>query len=262
MTERGRHTHHRSEPSLGAFAFAARSGTAQPGVDGGGAGLRVQASDSDLQVRPLIGPLEIGAVRLDFLQVEDPLLLGEVLLDASRVDVVEGDPLQDVLRRVADGHGHAGHAPDDPEEGVSQAARRQRDHAVWVGGRNTLQHHRAFLPVVITGEEPGLKPLDGYPEVSFDLIIEVEEGPAPPLSEDPADRRGAHAAHTDQADPQLRLLTATPAIRGVGVRRRRYRGIGETADGQDSGWRRPELARTLPKPGPSRAPPPTKRECG
>jgi len=113
-----------------------------------------------------------------------------------------------------DGHRHAGHAPDDPEEGVSQAAGRQRDHAVRVGGRDTLQHHRAFLPVVVTGEEPGLKPLDGYPEVPFDLIVEVKEGPAPPLSENPADRRGAHAAHTDQADPQLRLLTAAPPIRG------------------------------------------------
>jgi len=60
-----------------------------------------------------------------------------------------------------DGHGHAGHAPDDPEEGVAQAAGRQRDHAVGVGGRDTLQHHGAVLPVVVTGEEPGLKPLDG-----------------------------------------------------------------------------------------------------
>ncbi len=66
----------------------------QPGVDGGGAGLRAQASDDDLQVRPLIGPLEIGDVRLDFLRVQDPLLPGEVLVDGSRVDVVEGDPLQ------------------------------------------------------------------------------------------------------------------------------------------------------------------------
>src|SRR6201986_763876 len=78
MMELGRHTHYRSEPGLGAFAFAARSGTAQPGVDGGGAGLRVKASDGDLQVRPLIGPLEVGDVRLDFLQVEDPLLPGEL----------------------------------------------------------------------------------------------------------------------------------------------------------------------------------------
>jgi hypothetical protein len=46
--------------------------------------------------------------------------------------------------------------------------------------------------------------------VPFDLIVEVEEGPATPISEDPADRRGADAAHTDQADPQLSLLTATP----------------------------------------------------
>src|SRR6266513_1276718 len=97
MTERGRHTHYRSEPGRGAGAFAARSGTAQPGVDGCGAGLRVKARDGDLQVRPLIGPVEIGDVCLDFLQVEDPLLPGEVLVDASRVDVVEGDPLQDVL---------------------------------------------------------------------------------------------------------------------------------------------------------------------
>jgi len=50
--------------------------------------------------------------------------------------------------------------------------------------------------------------------VPFDLIIEVEEGPAPPISEDPADRRGADTAHSDQADPQLRLLATTPAIRG------------------------------------------------
>src|SRR6266516_5856221 len=53
--------------------FDARSGAAQPGVDGCGAGFRVQASDGDLQVRPLIGPLEIGDVRLDLLQAEDPL---------------------------------------------------------------------------------------------------------------------------------------------------------------------------------------------
>ena len=138
-----------------------------------------------------------------------------MLLDPSRVDVVEGDPLRDVLRRVVDGHGHAGHAPDDPEEGVSQAAGRQRDHAVGVGGRDALQHHGAFLPVGVTSKEPGLKPLDGCPEVPFDLIVEVEEGPAPPVSEDPADRRGAHTAHTDQADPQLRLLrAATPTTRG------------------------------------------------
>ena len=114
-----------------------------------------------MQVRPLIGALEIGDVRRDVLQVEDPLLRGEVLVGASRVDVVEGDPLQDVLRRVVDGHGHAGHAPDDPEESVSQAAGRQRDHAVGVGGRDALQHRGAFLPVGVTGEEPGLEPLDG-----------------------------------------------------------------------------------------------------
>ena len=162
-----------------------------------------------------MGPLEIGDVRLDLLQVADTLLPGEVFLDPSRVDVVEGDPLQDVLRRVVDSHGHARHAPDDPEEGVSQAAGRQRDHAVGVGGRDTVQHHGAFLPVGVTSKEPGLKPLDGCPEVPFDLIVEVEEGPAPPVSEDPADRRGAHTAHTDQADPQLRLLrAATPTTRG------------------------------------------------
>ena len=56
----------RSELSL-----ARRSGTAQPGVDGCGAGLGVQASDGDLQVRALIGPLEVGDVRLDLLQVEN-----------------------------------------------------------------------------------------------------------------------------------------------------------------------------------------------
>jgi len=67
----------------------------------------------------------MGDVRLDFLQVQDPLLPGGVLVDGSRVDVVEGDPVQDVLRRVVDGHDHDGHAPDDPEEGVSQAAGRQ-----------------------------------------------------------------------------------------------------------------------------------------
>jgi hypothetical protein len=77
-TDRGQHTPYRSEPSLGAGAFAARSGTAQPGVDGCGAGLGVQASDGDLQVRPLIGPLEVGDVRLDLSQVEDALLPGEV----------------------------------------------------------------------------------------------------------------------------------------------------------------------------------------
>jgi hypothetical protein len=62
----GAHTRHRSEPSPGAD-FDARSGRAQPGVDGCGAGLRVKAGDGDLQVRPLIGPLEMGDVRLDFL---------------------------------------------------------------------------------------------------------------------------------------------------------------------------------------------------
>jgi len=34
------------------------------------------------------------------------------------------------------------------------------------------------------------------------------------ISEDPADRRGADASHTDQADPQIRLISATPPIRG------------------------------------------------
>src|SRR5260370_15723122 len=91
---------------------------AQPGVDGCRAGLGVKVGDGDLQVCSLIRPLEIGDVRLNLLQPEDPLLVGEVLLDPSRVDVVEGDPLQNVLRRVVDGHGHARHAPDDPEEGV------------------------------------------------------------------------------------------------------------------------------------------------
>src|SRR5258708_3603455 len=146
--------------------------------------------------------------------MELSLLVGEMLLDGSAVDVVEGDPLQNVLRRVVDGHGHAGNAPDDPEEGVSQAAGRQRDHAVGVGGRDALQHDGAFLPIGVTSKEPGLKSFDRRAEVSFDFIVEVEEGPAPPVSEDPADRRGAHAAHTDKVDPQLRLLSAaTPAIR-------------------------------------------------
>ena len=60
----------------------------------------------------------------------------------------------------------------------------------------------------------------------FDLLIEIAEGPAPPVSEDPADRRGADAAYTDQADPQLRLLTPTPAIRGC------VRGAGDIGEGQ------------------------------
>ncbi len=62
---------------------------------------------------------------------------------------------------AVDGHRHAAHPPDDPQEGVAQAAGRQRDHAVRVGGRETPQHHGAVPPVVVTGEEPGLKPLDG-----------------------------------------------------------------------------------------------------
>ncbi len=173
----------------------------------------VKAGDGDLQVRPLVGILEVGDVRLDFLQVEAPLLLGEMLVDEPRVGVVESDPLQDVLRGVVDGHGHAGHAPQDPEEGVSQTAGRQRDHAIGVGGRDALQHHRAFLPVAVTGQEPALKPFDRCPKVPFDLMVKVEEGAPPPLGEDAADRRGADAAHADQADPQLRLLTAASAIR-------------------------------------------------
>ena len=142
--------------------------------------------------------------------------------------------------------GHRGSFTDIWRTGsdVSQPAGRQRDHAVEVDGRDTLWHHCAVLPVVLTREEPGLKPLDGCPEVSFDLIVEVEEGPAPPISEDPADRRGADAAYTDQADPQLRLLTATPAIPGMRLRRRRYRG---RADSQDSGGYTEELARALPR---------------
>jgi hypothetical protein len=62
--------------------------------------------------------------------------------------------------------------------------------------------------------------------VPFDLLIEIEEGPASPISEDPADRRGADAAYADQADPQLRLLTATPAIRGCVC------GAGDIGEGQ------------------------------
>src|SRR5271170_826740 len=162
------------------------------------------------QVGPLVRPLEIGDVGLDLLKLKGSLLVGEVLVDEPRVDVIEGDPLQNVLRRVVDGHGHAGYAPDDPQEGVSQAAGRQRDHAVRVGGGDALQHHGAFLSVGVTGKEPGLKPLDGNPEVLFDLLVEVEERPAPTAGEEPAGRRGAHAAHIDQADPQLRLLSAAP----------------------------------------------------
>src|SRR5260221_8528369 len=66
------------------------SDTAQPGVDGCRAGLGVKAGDGDLQVRPLIRPLEIGDVRLNLLQIEPSLLVGEMLLDGSAVDVVEG----------------------------------------------------------------------------------------------------------------------------------------------------------------------------
>jgi hypothetical protein len=99
----------------------------------------------------------------------------------------------------------------------------------------TCRSARAFFPVVVTGEEPGLKPFDGYPEVPFDLIVEVKEGPAPPPSEDPADRRGAHAAHTYQADPQLRLLTATPAIRGRAGTVPAISGHRETADSRIAG---------------------------
>ena len=78
----------------------------------------------------------------------------------------------------------------------------------------------------------------------FDLLIEIEEGPASPISEDPADCRGADAAYADQADPQLRFLTATPAIPGMRLRRRRYRG---RADSQDSGGYTEELGRALPR---------------
>jgi hypothetical protein len=54
-----------------------------------------------------------------------------------------------------------GYVTNGPQEGVSQAAGRQRDHAVGAGGRDdALEHHGAFIPVAITGEEPGLKPLD------------------------------------------------------------------------------------------------------
>ena len=80
-----------------------------------------------------------------------------------------------------------------------------------------------------------------------DLIVEVEEGTAPPISEDPADRRGADVAHTDQADPQLRLLTATPAIRGRASAVSTVSGHQGRADSQDSGGYTEELARTLPR---------------
>src|SRR6266699_6078875 len=108
----GRHGHYRSEASA-ACGWRIRTAleTAQPGVDGCRAGLGTKASDGDMQVGPLIRPLEIGDVGLDLLKLKGSLLVGEVLIYGPRVDVIEGDPLQNALRRVVDGHGHAGHAP-------------------------------------------------------------------------------------------------------------------------------------------------------
>ena len=54
---------------------------AQPGVNGCRAGLGVKADDGDMQVCSLIRPLEIGDVRLNLLQIQPSLLVGEVLLD-------------------------------------------------------------------------------------------------------------------------------------------------------------------------------------
>ena len=89
--------HYRSGPGRCGWRIRAALGTAQLDVDGCRAGLGAKASDRDMQVGPLIRPLEIGDVRLNLLQIQPSLLVGEVLLDPSRVDVVEGDPLQDVL---------------------------------------------------------------------------------------------------------------------------------------------------------------------
>lgn len=47
-----------------------------------------------------------------------------------------------------------------------------------------LRPNRASMAAAV------LEPLDGRPEVPFDLIIEVEEEPAPPIREDPADLCG------------------------------------------------------------------------
>src|SRR5260370_28482089 len=85
-----------SEPGLAVARSrraARRLRLAQPGVDRCRAGLGVKASDGDLQVGSLMRPLEVGDVCLDLLQVEPSLLVGEVLVDGPRVDVVEGEPL-------------------------------------------------------------------------------------------------------------------------------------------------------------------------
>jgi hypothetical protein len=87
--------HHRSEPSRGVGAFAARSGTAQPGVDGCGAGLRVKAGDGDLQVRPLIGPLATCPADCDG---------GTTLPEQPRGHVLRWDRLGDLIREYARSH--------------------------------------------------------------------------------------------------------------------------------------------------------------
>src|SRR5258708_34208404 len=85
-----------SEPGLAVARSrraARRLRLAQPGVDRCRAGLGVKASDGDLQVGSLMRPLEVGDVCLDLLQAEPSLLVGEVLVDGPRVDVVDGDLL-------------------------------------------------------------------------------------------------------------------------------------------------------------------------
>jgi len=67
-------------------------------------------------------------------------------------------------------------------------------------GRRTTAANRAFAlahswdgqlrPSRASMAAAVLEPLDGRPEVSFDLIIEVEEEPAPPIREDLADLCG------------------------------------------------------------------------
>src|SRR5947208_6821451 len=69
--DRGDMGHYPSEASP-ACSWRIRTAldTAQPGVDGCRAGLGAKASDGDMQVGPLIRPLEIGDVGLDLLKLK------------------------------------------------------------------------------------------------------------------------------------------------------------------------------------------------
>jgi len=161
----------------------------------------VTPGDVDGHVRSAKGAAEVGDVPFYFPKVEALFTIRQTLLHRARLDVVKGDSVQNVLRRIPKhDNGGASRLPDNFPVVAQEPTRRQRNDAIAavLPSENVLQDSRRRAAKTVRRQVTASKTFDRCFEEALGLEVKVEKTILKQASQSRAYRGLAYTADSSE----------------------------------------------------------------